>query len=137
MKGATVAHECTVIAARRKARPRTDAERTLALVNASLEDDKAIDLHVIPLAGKAQFADYMVVASGTSNRHLATMADHLLKRLKEETPGATSKSEGRGTSDWVLIDAGDVVVHLFRPEARDHYDIEKLWEAELEVPATG
>jgi len=79
----------------------------------------------------------MVVASGTSNRHLATMADHLIKRLKEEKLVPTAGAEGRGTSDWVLIDAGDVVVHLFRPEARDYYDLEKLWEAELEVPATG
>lgn len=79
----------------------------------------------------------MVVASGTSTRHLATMADHLIKRLKDENLAAAPKSEGRGHSDWLLIDAGDVVVHLFRPEARAYYDLEKLWEAELEVPATG
>jgi ribosome-associated protein len=94
----------------------------------SLEDDKAIDATVISLAGKTNIADYMVVATGTSQRHLASMAEKLRDRLKVDGV-ATPSIEGleEGGSPWLLIDAGDVIVHLFRAETRSFYDIEKLW----------
>ena len=81
---------------------------------------------IIDLGGKTSIADTMVIATGTSQRHTAAMADHLLERLKAAgLPGLTA--EGRGQSDWVLIDAGDVIVHLFKAEVRSFYDLEKLW----------
>jgi ribosome-associated protein len=97
----------------------------LALVQQSLDDDKALDLASIDLAGKTTFADWMVVATGTSQRHISACADKLIERLK--AVGRDASAEGLGTSDWVLIDAGDVIVHLFRAETRAFYDIEKLW----------
>jgi len=100
----------------------------LDIVKHSLEDDKAIDPVVISLAGKTNIADYMVVATGTSQRHLAAMAEKLRDRLKERQ-GRNVRVEGTedGGSPWLLIDAGDVIVHLFRAETREFYDIEKLW----------
>jgi ribosome-associated protein len=98
----------------------------LTLVHHSLDDDKAIEPVSIDLAGKTSLADWMVVATGTSQRHIASMAEKLLVRLKEA--GITRVStEGLSGSDWVLIDAGDVIVHLFRAETRAFYDLEKLW----------
>lgn len=102
----------------------------LQLIEASLADDKAIDPITIDLAGKTSIADAMVVASGNSTRHLSSMAEHLIERLKAAGYGGLG-AEGRGHSDWVLIDAGDVIVHLFRPELRSFYDLEKLWGAAL------
>jgi ribosome-associated protein len=102
----------------------------LHLVETSLADDKAIDPVTIDLAGKTNFADLMVIATGSSQRHIATMAEHLLARLK--LGGfAGVRAEGTGQSDWVLIDAGDVIVHLFKDEVRHFYDLEKLWGAAL------
>lgn len=100
----------------------------------SLEDDKALDPVVIPLQGKTQIADWMVVVTGTSSRHIASMADKLLLRLKEAGHGSAS-AEGLEDpqANWILIDAGDVIVHLFRAETRAFYDIEKLWSL---VPPT-
>jgi ribosome-associated protein len=95
-------------------------------VESSLDDDKAQQVAVIDLAGKTDIADYMVIASGASRRHIGTMADHLLQRLKADGRSGLA-AEGEGLGDWVLIDAGDVVVHLFRPEVRAFYDLEKLW----------
>ena len=101
----------------------------LALVETSLDDDQAESPTVIPLADKADFADYMVIASGSSARKVGAMAEHIVEKLKKM--GLQDlRTEGRSTGDWVLIDAGDVVVHLFRPEVRDHYALEKLWEAD-------
>ncbi len=99
----------------------------LALVERSLDDDQAENLTVIPLAGKADFADFMVIASGGSARNVGAMAGHLIEALKH-SGSKNIRSEGRANCDWVLIDAGDVVVHLFRPEVRDYYALEKLWE---------
>jgi ribosome-associated protein len=97
-------------------------------VKSSLDHDKADDVVVIDLAGKTSIADYMIVASGTSKRHIAAMSDHILEKVKEI--GATSvATEGTGYCDWVLIDSGDVVVHLFRPEIREFYALERLWGA--------
>jgi ribosome-associated protein len=92
-------------------------------------------VRTIPLAGKSSIADYMVIASGSSTRRVGAMSEHILEKLKAAgLKGLTA--EGRVSNDWVLIDAGDVVVHLFRPEVRAHYDLEKLWEAEL-APGRG
>jgi ribosome-associated protein len=102
----------------------------LHLVETSLADDKAIDPVIIDLAGKTSFADLMVIATGSSQRHIATMAEHLLERLKHAGVAGV-RAEGAGQSDWVLIDAGDVIVHLFKDEVRHFYDLEKLWGAAL------
>jgi ribosome-associated protein len=102
----------------------------LRLVETSLADDKAIDPVIIDLAGKTNFADLMVIATGSSQRHIATMAEHLLERLKHAGVAGV-RAEGSGQSDWVLIDAGDIVVHLFKDEVRHFYDLEKLWGAAL------
>ena len=100
----------------------------LDTVTRSLEDDKAVDPVVISLAGKTNIADYMVVATGTSQRHLLTMAEKLRDHLKEERLGNPAiEGAEEGGSPWLLIDAGDVIVHLFRAETREFYDIEKLW----------
>jgi ribosome-associated protein len=102
----------------------------LQLVQTSLADDKAIEPVTVDLSGKTSIADAMVIATGTSQRHIAAMAQHLLERLK--TAGLKGLSaEGGGHSDWVLIDAGDVIVHLFKDELRRFYDLEKLWGAAL------
>lgn len=98
----------------------------LDLVTASLADDKAIEVVVVDLAGKTAIADHMVVATGTSQRHIASMAEKLIQRLKETGLGGVL-AEGEGDTGWVLLDAGDVIVHLFRAETRAFYDIEKLW----------
>ncbi|MGI9437829.1 MAG: ribosome silencing factor [Geminicoccaceae bacterium] len=107
----------------------------------SLSDDKAIDPVTIDLTGKTSMADSMVIATGSSRRHLEAMAEHLLERLKARGLGG-SIAEGRGQSDWVLIDAGDVIVHLFRDETRRFYDLERLWgvtspDAQITVSAAG
>lgn len=101
----------------------------LSHVVGSLEDDKAEELLVIDLRGKAAFADHMVIASGRSARHVAAMSDKLIDRLKA-LRGVRPNSEGADAGDWALIDAGDVVVHLFRPEVRDFYQLEKMWAPE-------
>jgi len=98
----------------------------LAAILTSLEDDKAEDEIVIDLSGKSTLADYIVIASGRSQRQVGAMADHLLEKLKEAGVKSVS-SEGQPQCDWVLVDAGDVVVHLFRPEVREFYKLEKLW----------
>ena len=93
----------------------------------SLDDDKAQDVLAIDLVGKTSIADRMIIASGTSGRMVSAMAEHLMTKLK--SLGFKPKSEGERHGDWVLIDAGDVVVHLFRPEVRTFYNIERIWEA--------
>jgi len=114
---------------------RTSSQDLLRLVEKSLDDDKAIDPVTIDLTGKTSFADVMVIATGSSQRHIATMAEHLLERLKRAGYKGV-RAEGAGQSDWVLIDAGDVIVHLFKDEVRQFYDLEKLWGAALpEAPA--
>jgi ribosome-associated protein len=111
----------------------------LHLIETSLADDKAIDVVTIDLTGKTSFADAMVIATGSSQRHMAAMAEHLLERLKAAGLAGLG-AEGRGHSDWVLIDAGDVVVHLFKAETRRFYDLERLWGTplpEVRVGASG
>ncbi len=97
-----------------------------ALVLAQLDDDQASDLVSIPLEGKSSIADHMVIASGRSTRQVAAMAQKLAERLKREGHG-TARIEGLPAADWVLIDAGDVVIHLFRPEVRSFYNLERMW----------
>ncbi len=92
---------------------------------ASLDDDKAQDILTIDLVGKTSIADRMIIASGTSARQVSAMAEHLVSKLKEL--GVKALTEGEKYGDWVLIDAGDVVVHLFRPEVRTFYQIERIW----------
>ena len=99
------------------------------MVLASLDDDQAVETVSIPLAGKSTIADYMVIASGRSSRQVASMATKLAERVKAEF-GRPSRIEGLPTADWVLIDTGDVIVHLFRPEVRTFYNIEKIWSVD-------
>ena len=98
----------------------------MSLVENSLNDDKAEKTIVINLAGKTALTDYVVIASGTSQRHVGAMADHLRKKIKRNGIKGVSV-EGQGQCDWVLIDAGDVIIHLFRPEVREFYNLEKMW----------
>jgi ribosome-associated protein len=102
--------------------------RALETTLRSLEDSKAEDIVSIDIQGKSPLADYMIVASGRSHRHVAAVADHLLRALKEAGFG-TARVEGLSGADWVLIDAGDIIVHVFRPEVREFYNIEKMWQA--------
>ncbi|MCE2516477.1 MAG: ribosome silencing factor [Alphaproteobacteria bacterium] len=103
-----------------------ESNALLEVVLSSLDDDKAQDIISIPLAGKSSIADFMVIASGTSSRQLMAMADHLERNLKENGTRPLG-SEGGHSGDWILVDAGDVIVHLFRPEVREFYQLEKMW----------
>ena len=96
------------------------------LVLKSLDDDQAVEAVSIPLAGKSTIADHMVIASGRSTRQVASMATKLAERIKQET-GRAPRIEGLPSADWVLIDAGDIIVHLFRPEVRSFYNLERMW----------
>jgi ribosome-associated protein len=114
-----------------KAAPASHPARSLLhRIIASLEDDKAIDLSIIELEGKSSLADFMVVVSGRSQRHVGAMADHLMDKLKAEG-FAREKPEGLPDANWVVIDAHDVIVHLFRPDVRGFYNLEKMWAANL------
>jgi len=104
-----------------------DSAELLSMVLASLEDDKAEDIVTIPLAGKSEMADHMVIASGRSSRQVAAITEKLAERLKQEL-GLVVRTEGKDVGDWVLIDAGDIVVHVFRPEVREFYQLEKMWQ---------
>ena len=96
----------------------------------SLEDIKAVNPVAIDVTKISSLTDFMVIASGTSNRHIAAMSEHLLEGLKE-TNISGIKIEGQGGDDWVLVDAGDVVIHLMSADAREFYDLESLWDPEL------
>ncbi len=118
--------------------PQTAAVRTgkfadpLPAVLASLTDSKAEDIVSIDIKGKIAIADNMVVASGRSHRHVGAITDHLVRDLKNAGFGAP-RVEGLPNCDWVLVDASDVVVHLFRPEVRSFYNLEKMWSADAET----
>jgi ribosome-associated protein len=103
--------------------------RLLKIVTDTLDGAKAEDIAVIDLDGKTSIGDYMVVASGRSQRHVGAVADHLIKALKDAGYGR-ARVEGLPQGDWVLIDAGEVIVHLFRPEVREFYNLEKMWSAD-------
>ena len=106
-----------------------DSEVIQSVILSKLDDDKAEDVVVIDLQGKSPLADAIVVASGRSQRHVSALADHLLRALKDAGFGR-AQVEGLPQADWVLIDAGDVIVHLFRPEVRSFYQIEKIWSVD-------
>lgn len=105
----------------------------LKIVESSLDDDKAENIVSIDLRGKSNIADYMVIASGRSSRQLAAMAQHLDEKLHKLGIKGVAV-EGKTQGDWVLLDGGDIVVHLFRPEVREFYNLEKMWGAELPEP---
>ena len=106
-----------------KAAPQSDLLKRILV---SLDDDKAENIVTIDLEGRSSRCDAAGIASGRSSRHVAAMADHLARKLKEGGYG-TRPISGQGQGDWVLVDAGDVIVHLFRPEVRDYYDLEGMW----------
>lgn len=103
-----------------------EIEALHALILQSLDDDQAVDTVTIPLAGKSSLADHMVITSGRSTRQVASMAQKIAERVKAET-GRSPRIEGLAAADWVLIDAGDVIVHIFRPEVRSFYNLERMW----------
>jgi ribosome-associated protein len=107
----------------RKPKPPTEL---LSRILTSLDDDKAENIVTIDLEGRSSLCDAAVIASGRSSRHVASIADHLARRLKENGYG-TRPVNGGAQGDWVLVDAGDVIVHIFRPEVRDYYDLEGMW----------
>ena len=109
------------------------AETLHSLVLRSLDDDKALDVVSIPLSGKSSIADYMVIASGRSTRQVAAMAQKLSQRIKQEL-GRNVRIEGLPVADWVLIDADYVIVHIFRPEVRSFYNLERMWAFEERAP---
>jgi ribosome-associated protein len=106
--------------------PGSDAETLLAMVLGSLDDDQAQEVVSIPLAGKSSIADFMVIASGRSSRQVTAIAQKLAERVKHSGRGSP-RIEGLPAADWVVVDAGDVVVHLFRPEVRGFYNLERMW----------
>ena len=107
-----------------------------ALILHQLDEDQAQETISIPLAGKSSIADHMVIASGRSTRHVSAIAEKLAQRIKQEA-GRHVRVEGLPNADWVLIDAGDVVVHLFRPEVRTFYNLERMWSFEGSETASG
>ncbi|WP_420402794.1 ribosome silencing factor [Nisaea sp.] len=110
-------------------------ESLVELASRSLDDSKAEDLVVIDLEGKSSISDHMLIASGRSSRQVAAMAEHLVEKLKSAGVKGISV-EGQSQGDWVLIDAGNIIVHLFRPEVREFYGLEKMWGGELPAQAT-
>ena len=98
----------------------------MAWILASLEEDKAEDVTQIDLRGRSEIADYMVICSGRSTRQVTALAEKLSSKLKQDFD-RLAKVEGKGAGDWVLLDTGDVVVHIFRPEVREFYQLEKMW----------
>ena len=111
-----------------------DVEALHSLVMQSLDDDQAVEVVTIPLAGKSSIADHMVIASGRSSRQVASMATKLADKIKQQF-GRLVRIEGLPVADWVLIDADDVIVHLFRPEVRTFYNLERMWAFGDEGPA--
>jgi ribosome-associated protein len=111
-----------------------EVEALHALVLRSLDDDQAVEVVSIPLTGKSSIADHMVIASGRSTRQVASMAQKLTERIKQEL-GRNVRIEGLPVADWVLIDAEDVIVHLFRPEVRSFYNLERMWAFEENAAA--
>jgi ribosome-associated protein len=122
--------------AKKPATPKTiqpELDRMQSIIRASLEDDKAEDIIAIDLAGRASFADRMVVATGLADRQIAAMATHLSEKL-HQAGFKKLRIEGANGTDWVLIDAGDIIIHLFKPEARGLYALEKMWGPDLDEP---
>lgn len=112
------------------------SESLLDLILTSLDDDKAEEIVQIDLRGRSSMGDFMVIASGRSTRQVAAISEKLVERIKDRF-GFTAKIEGKDTGDWVLIDTGDVIVHLFRPEVREFYQLEKMWQTPGNAAASG
>ena len=108
----------------------------LSRILSSLDDDKAENVVTIDLEGRSALADSIVIATGRSSRHVSSIAEHLARRLKEAGYG-TRPTSGTGTGDWALVDAGDIIVHVFRPEVRDYYDLEGMWSVGEPVKESG
>ncbi|WP_366523524.1 ribosome silencing factor [uncultured Sulfitobacter sp.] len=108
------------------ARKNATSDLLLATVLSSLDDDKAEDIVQIDLRGKTEIGDHMVICSGRSTRQVTAIAEKLAQRVKDEF-GHAVRTEGKDSGDWVLIDTGDVIVHVFRPEVREFYQLEKMW----------
>jgi ribosome-associated protein len=106
-----------------------DSQARLARITAWLDDAKAENVVVIDIRGKSSIGDFMVIASGRSDRHVGAIAEQVQRKLKEAGHGGV-RIEGRPQCDWVLLDAGDIIVHVFRPEVREFYNLEKMWTAE-------
>ncbi|MBV9967380.1 MAG: ribosome silencing factor [Alphaproteobacteria bacterium] len=126
MRPAVTSHATAVTTLTPRARQVSRAPELLRCIIGSLEDGKAEDIVTIDLAGKTTMADYMVIASGRSARQVLSLTDH----LEQAIPGRVAV-EGKSQGDWVLLDAGDVIVHLFRPEIRAYYNLEKMWGSDL------
>jgi ribosome-associated protein len=107
---------------------RHDSDALLTQVQAWLDEAKAEKVVTIDIRGKSSIGDYMLIASGRSDRHVGAIAEQLQRKLKDE--GVGSRIEGQPQCDWVLIDIGDIIVHVFRPEVREFYNLEKMWSAE-------
>ena len=128
--------KAAAIAARMKAdaaKDIADKKRVKAMLKTvlkNLEDNKAEDIVAIDLSNKTPMADYMIVASGRSGRHVGAVSDHLIRALRDEGFGH-ARVEGMTQGDWVLIDIGDIVIHVFRPEVREFYRLEKMWAADI------
>ncbi|WP_425388072.1 ribosome silencing factor [Altererythrobacter ishigakiensis] len=118
------------------AKPDLSSDALHDLVMGQLDDDQAQEIVSIPLEGKSSIADHMVIASGRSTRQVAAMAQKLAEKIKQQGFGS-ARVEGLPAADWVLIDAGDVVVHLFRPEVRSFYNLERMWGFGEAEPAAG
>ncbi len=112
-----------------------NSDALLALILSSLTEDKAEDIVQIDLRGKSAIGDYMVICSGRSTRQVSALAQNLVDRLKHQLD-RPSKIEGKDAGDWVLIDTGDVIVHIFRPEVREFYQLEKMWLPASEAAAS-
>ena len=110
--------------------PEPAAPQMIDVVLKSLDDAKAEDIVAIDITGKSSLSDHMVVTSGRSNRHVGAVADQVVKALREAGFGKP-RVEGLPHADWVLVDAGDVIVHIFRPEVREFYNIEKMWAVDF------
>lgn len=108
------------------------AEKILELVHSALEDMKAKEIVDLDVRGRSSVTDYMVIASGTSKRHVASIGEEVVVKLKEAGLMPLG-SEGQGVSDWILVDLGDVVVHVMMPDARDFYDLERLWGVDADA----
>jgi ribosome-associated protein len=112
----------------------TGSEKLLSLIKSSLDQDGAEDILAIALAGKSPMADFLVIATGRSTRHVSALCDNLVEKLKHEMD-VTSRIEGKDAADWVLVDTGDVIVHIFRPEVREFYQLEKMWQTAPDMTA--
>lgn len=113
---------------------KAESEALHNLVMQSLDDDQAQDIISIPLDGKSNIADHMVIAEGRSTRQVAAIAQKLAERIKQA--GGNARVEGLANADWVLIDAGDVIIHLFRPEVRSFYNLERMWAVDEDADVT-